>query len=136
MSTVVSPARPAHPVPPRPGEWIATDLAPVAAEIAGTLRDYDLADVHTILSRVPAGRQLDLMLVLAAMVDPDKTPGELLAWTGALAVSRDAAEDEDEPSLPPSRQRATCGLCGQSLRRDKLPQHNRRRHSGTAVQAA
>lgn len=56
-------------------------LVPIAAELVGTVRDYGPADVAAVLARVPAGRHDALAVVLAAMVDPDRTPAELLAWT-------------------------------------------------------
>lgn len=60
---------------------LADALVPVAAELIGCVRDYDPADTAEILARVPDGRLDALAVVLAAMVDPDRTPAELLAWT-------------------------------------------------------
>jgi hypothetical protein len=124
----------AHPQAPRAGEWIAGHLAPVAAELAGTIRDYDLADVHEILHDVRDVDRVDLILVLAAMVDPDKTPGELLAWTGAPVPSRD--DGVDWTKIPASKQRGACHLCGKVMRRDKLPRHRRTQHPDAAEAAA
>lgn len=62
-------------------ETVESTLVPLAAELVGTIRDYGPADVAAILARVPDGRHDALAVVLAAMVDPDATPRELLAWT-------------------------------------------------------
>lgn len=70
-------------------EELAEDLVPIAAELVGTVRDYGPDDVLAVLSRVPGGRHDALAVVLAAMVDPDRTAHELLAWTGGPVQSRD-----------------------------------------------
>jgi hypothetical protein len=68
---------------------LADALIPIAAELVGTVRDYGPADVAAVLARVPDGRHDALAVVLAAMVDPDATAGELLAWTrGGLEYHR------------------------------------------------
>lgn len=133
MPTVPTAGRRAHPSAPRPGDWLAADLAPVAAQLAGTLRDYDLADVHGVLADVPEQKRTDLILVLAAMVDPDATPAELLAWTRRPAESRDAG---DWRTLPASKQRGACHLCGKVMRRDKIGRHQRAMHADTVGRAA
>lgn len=72
------------------GEQLVDDLVPIAAELVGTVRDYGPDDVAAVLARVPHGRHDALAVVLAAMVDPDARPAELLAWTSAGPVqSRD-----------------------------------------------
>jgi hypothetical protein len=132
--TVAAPTRAQHPTgTPRPGGWIAADLAPVAAQVVATIRDYDLADVHHILGEVPAERRQELILVLAAMVDPDRTAGELLAWTGRPAISRD---DEDWSRPPASKSRGSCHRCGKVMRRDKIARHIRAQHPDDTAQAA
>lgn len=60
---------------------LADALVPLAAELVGTVRDYSPEDVAEVLARVPDGRHDALAVVLAAMVDPDARPSELLAWT-------------------------------------------------------
>jgi DNA-binding NarL/FixJ family response regulator len=60
---------------------LADSLVPLAAELVGTIRDFGPEDVAAVLARVPDGRHDALAVVLAAMVDPDKRPRELLAWT-------------------------------------------------------
>lgn len=65
-------------------------LIPVAAQLVGTVRDYGPEDVQAVLAQAD-GRHAELALVLAAMVDPDASPAELLAWQKAGPVqSRDA----------------------------------------------
>jgi hypothetical protein len=67
----------------------ADSLVPIAAELVGTVREFGPDDVAAVLGRVPAGRFDALAVVLAAMVDPDSTPRELLAWTtGGLEYHR------------------------------------------------
>jgi DNA-binding NarL/FixJ family response regulator len=64
----------------------AAGLISLAAELVGTVRDFGPDDVAAVLARVPDGRHDALAVVLAAMVDPDATPTELLAWTTAGPV--------------------------------------------------
>lgn len=111
----------AHPKTPRSGEWLPGHLAPVAARIVGTLRDYDLADVHQIVARVPDEKRTDLILLLAAMVDPDQTPAELLEWTTRPAVSRDGLEKPGTVAVVGDR--ADCPDCGKSMRPDHVERH-------------
>jgi len=59
----------------------ATSLVPLAAELVGTVREHGPDDVAAVLARVPDGRHDALAVILAAMVDPDATVRELLAWT-------------------------------------------------------
>ena len=59
----------------------ASALVPIATELIGCVRDFDPADSAAVLARVPDGQMGALAIVLAAMVDPDATPAELLAWT-------------------------------------------------------
>lgn len=63
------------------GDALTDTLVPIAAQLVGTVRDYGPEDVAAVLARVPDGRHDALAVVLAAMVDPDATPRELLAWT-------------------------------------------------------
>lgn len=58
-------------------------LIPVACRLVGAVRDGDRDDVAGVLAEVPGGRQDALLVVVAAMVDPDRSPGELLAWASA-----------------------------------------------------
>lgn len=70
-------------------ETEAESLVPLAAELVATIRDYSPDDTARVLARVPD--MSALAIVLAAMVDPDARPSELLAWTHSGPVkSRDA----------------------------------------------
>jgi hypothetical protein len=60
---------------------LAESLVPIASQLVATIRDYGPEDVAAVLARVPDGRHDALAVVLAAMVDPDKRPSQLLAWT-------------------------------------------------------
>lgn len=62
-------------------ERLAVDLVPFAARLVAAVRDDGPADVAALLAAVPEGRHDALAVVLAAMVDPDRTPAQLLAWT-------------------------------------------------------
>ena len=64
------------------------DLIPLAAELIGTVRDFGPDAVAEVLAKVPDGRHDALAVVLAAMVDPDKTPAQLLAWMDGPVQSR------------------------------------------------
>lgn len=84
-------------------EALADHLVPIAAELVGTVRDYGPEDVAAVLARVPDGRHDALAVILAAMVDPDARPSELLAWTDCgPVISRGEGID-------PIRQVATPG---------------------------
>lgn len=59
---------------------LAEALVPVAVRLAGSVRDDGPAEVAMILAGVPAAHLPALAVVLAAMVDPDRTPSELIGW--------------------------------------------------------
>lgn len=69
-------------------DLLADALVPLAAELVATVRDYGPDDVAAVLARVPEGRHDALAVILAAMVDPDASPRQLLAWTGEPVQSR------------------------------------------------
>ncbi len=54
---------------------------PLAAELVCVTRDEGPDAVAEVLARVPDGRLDALAVVLAAMVNPDSSIGDLLAWT-------------------------------------------------------
>lgn len=85
MATIAHPAHRAHPVHTRTGDDALGDLAealvPVAARLVAVVHDEGPDAVTAALAAVPAGRLDALCVVLAAMVDPDGRPSELLAWT-------------------------------------------------------
>lgn len=60
---------------------LAESLIPIAAQLVGVVRDFGPKDVAAVLAKVPDGRHDALAVVLAAMVDPDARPSQLLAWT-------------------------------------------------------
>ena len=60
---------------------LAESLVPIAAQLIGCVRDFGPQDVAAVLAKVPDGRHDALAVVLAAMVDPDARPSQLLAWT-------------------------------------------------------
>jgi DNA-binding NarL/FixJ family response regulator len=69
---------------------LADELIPIATQLVATVRDYGPADVAAVLAQVPHGRYDALAVVLAGMVDPDRTPAELLAWSlGGPVPSRE-----------------------------------------------
>ncbi|GAB2964194.1 hypothetical protein [Saccharothrix stipae] len=66
-------------------------LAPLVARLVGAVHDEGPDDITGALiacRALPAPHQIDpqaaIPIMLAAMVDPDKRPSELLAWTGQL----------------------------------------------------
>ena len=68
---------------------LADSLVPIAAQLVGTVREYGPDDVAAVLARVPEGRHDALAVILAAMVDPDSSASDLLAWTrGGLEYHR------------------------------------------------
>ena len=104
-------------------EKLAVDLVPLAAELVGTVRDFGPEDVADVLARVPDGRHDALAVVLAAMVDPDARPRQLLAWTELGPVS--------SRSWEPGAVQVACPDCGEFRRRSQLDRH--RRSCGAAV---
>lgn len=59
---------------------LVEQLVPVACRLVGAVRDGDPADVAGVLKSVPSGRYDALLVVVAAMVNPDLTARDLLAW--------------------------------------------------------
>lgn len=133
------------PVPPA-GEnaaaSIADQLIPIAAELVATVRDYGPDTVGDVLDQVPdlpehvvgraGGKYGALAVVLAAMVDPDKTLTELLGWTIAGPVqSRGEATAQRWAAG-----RRRCPDCGREMRSDHLKRHRRTHHDADASQAA
>lgn len=66
-----------------PAAELFTDLAHHAGRVVAAVHDEDPAEVDALLDpgTVPGGDLLVLTKVLAAMVDPQRTTAELLAWT-------------------------------------------------------
>ena len=106
----------------------AEQLVPLAAELVGAVRDYGPEITADVLARVPNGRHDALAVVLAAMVDPDARPQQLLSWLQLGPVpSRDW-----EPAVFSTTRRA-CPDCGQYVVAKVLARHRRRRHSAVAA---
>ena len=143
MQTVAQHAPSALSVSPRTGEpWLPVDLAPVAAELVGTVRDYGPDDIRNVLDQAD-GRLEHLAVVLAAMVDPDKTPAELLDWTTTGPVlSRDrppsrhkgprekktplTAAERRRRQNESNRQLKRCPECGREVQSGNFARHRDR----------
>jgi hypothetical protein len=63
---------------------LAEALVPIAARLVATVHDEGPRAVAKLLRKVPDGRHDALAVVLAAMVNPNRSPRELLAWTESL----------------------------------------------------
>lgn len=98
----------------------AEQLVPLAAELVGSVRDFGNEVVADVLARVPNGRHDALAVVLAAMVDPDARPSELLSWTSDPVPSRPW-----EP-LGFRTDRRVCPECGRYFAVKALAKHRRR----------
>lgn len=100
----------------------AAALVPIAAELIGTVRDYGPDDVAAVLAQVPEGRHDALAVVLAAMVDPDARPHQLLAWLDLGPVpSREWSSGLHDLS----RRRVMCPECDRMMLHAHLSRHMR-----------
>jgi hypothetical protein len=106
----------------------ADALVPLAAELVGTVRDYGPDAVADVLARVPEGRHDALAVVLAAMVDPNARPQQLLAW---MELGPVPSRDWESPVF--STTRRACPDCGQYIAAKVLARHRRRRHREMAA---
>jgi hypothetical protein len=91
--------------------------------------------VADVLSRVPEGRHDALAVILAAMVDPDARPSQLLAWTQLGPVpSRDweprICLQDDAPAY--RLDRVTCPDCGVRQAKKHLSRHRKNQHGEAA----
>lgn len=59
------------------------ECRPVALDLVGAVHDEGPNDVKAALARIPEGGEQAMLVLLAAMVDPTRTPGQLLGWTEA-----------------------------------------------------
>lgn len=103
----------------------AESLVPLAAELVGCVRDYGTDEVRAVLARVPHGNLDDLAVVLAAMVDPDARPADLLAWTVDGPVT-------SRPGFDLGRRLTVCPDCGEVLQESSLARHTSRLHDEQA----
>lgn len=65
---------------PRELADLAESLVPVAARLVGAVHDDGVGDVGRVLAGVDPAHMPALAVVLAAMVDPDLSATDLLAW--------------------------------------------------------
>lgn len=77
---------------------VNTRLVPTAAALIGVVYDHGPDAVNAVLRRIPDTSRDELLVLLAAMVDPDRSPSELLAWTTAGPVK---SRDRDAPTPRP-----------------------------------
>lgn len=103
-------------------EALADALVPIAAELIGTIRDYGPDDVAAVLAKVPDGRHDALAVVLAAMVDPDARPSQLLAWTELGPV---ASREWESPRHRPDAALSSCPECAGMYRIGGMARHRR-----------
>lgn len=90
---------------------LAERLVPVAAELAARVRDEDRESLGEFLARYTRAERDALLIVVASMVDVDRTPAELLAHVtfdefgqlldgAAPVLPRCSPEPEAGPRLP------------------------------------
>jgi len=60
---------------------LAGELVPHAAQLVAAVRDEGPDVVQALLAATPGGRVDALAVILAGMVDPDRTVRSLLAWS-------------------------------------------------------
>lgn len=101
---------------------LAEALVPIAAQLVGTIRDFGPEDVAAVLAQVPDGRYDALAVVLAAMVDPDARPKQLLAWTEMGPVS---SRTWEAPTQRPSLEMRPCPKCDREYRWSHMSRHLR-----------
>lgn len=79
LATVPDPDE-TDPAPPEVLD-LAAELVPVATRLVVAVRDEGPDAVKDVLATVPQGRVDALAVILAGMVDPDRTVRSLLAWS-------------------------------------------------------
>lgn len=92
---------------------LVQQLVPVGCRLVGAVRDRDADDVAHVLATVPDGRLDALLVVVAAMVNPDRTARDLLAWAseeppaepstarGFRSIDTPEPVPADDPAEPP-----------------------------------
>ena len=75
---------------------LAEAMVPLAAALIGAVHDEGAEQVARVLSVVAPENLPALCVVLAAMVDPDMSPGDLLAWVtfGEDSINRAVSYSE------------------------------------------
>lgn len=103
-------------------------LLDTALELVGVVHDYGPDATADLLDQLTPGDWYRLAIACAAMVDPDKTPGELLGWLEQPLRSRPF----EPASIRPDLAQRTCPDCGRRCRASHLARH-RRTHSTRAA---
>ena len=98
------------------------DLINTAAQLIGCVRDYDPKEGAAVMDPLTPAHWYSLCFVLAAMVDPDKSPSELLAWTTAGPVQSRSFEAS---SLRTNADKQVCPDCGRQIRGQHMSRHRR-----------
>lgn len=70
---------------------LAESLVPVAARLIGAVHDDGLGEVARILHAIPPAHQPAMLVVLAAMCDPEQSAADALGWV---------TWDDEFPRLP------------------------------------
>lgn len=134
MSTVADARASTHPQPvPRTSEQIVADLLPLAAQLVGCVHDHGPDARDQVLANVPDDAWPQLAVVLAAMVDPDRTVSESLAWLDRPR-SLEGTEFDLEPE-PWNVRRVPCPMCGELVMNRHMSRHRRRQHPDTFTDA-
>lgn len=110
---------------------LATEMVPVASRLVGAVHDDKVSDVALILDEARIAdpwRRNALLVVLAAMVDPDRRPRDLLAWVwwdDMRPMDPALFPRSDEPaSLEPRTWSDTyCHARWKAYRRVESPEH-------------
>lgn len=127
MRTVSAPARAAHPLVAPSGHIdLADALALTAARLVATVHDEGPDAVARVLAQVPQARFDGLAVVLAAMVDPERSLAELLAWTvGGPVESLDKRRAGHAGAAKGSMEKRTCHVCQRMIRAGNYARHLR-----------
>lgn len=85
---------------------LAESLVPVASRLVGAVHDDGVAEIGRLLHAMNPCDYPALCVVLAAMVDPDRSAADLLSWV---------TWDEDSPPTPDSTLFGDIGTSSSSL---------------------
>ncbi len=102
-------------VPENRMRGVVDSLIGPALRLAGTIHGVDdLTEAGEVINKLTLDQLLVLPFVLAAMVDIDKTPGEMLGWTGYVPPAKFRRVTAVAPASvltgPPARRPgAVCG---------------------------